>query len=80
MPAIVNSEVENFTRYYGKDTANIFIDSEGIYHVRMYRVSGETLDSLPPTRYLRMQLKNMSTCWRSLMPTAFFMMTSIPIT
>ncbi|CCP03582.1 hypothetical protein BN439_2532 [Erwinia amylovora Ea644] len=48
MPAIVNSEVENFTRYYGKDTAKIFIDSEGIYHVRMYRVSGETLDSLPP--------------------------------
>nr|CBX81039.1 Ribosomal protein S6 kinase alpha-5 [Erwinia amylovora ATCC BAA-2158] len=48
MPAIVNSEVENFTRYYGKNTAKIFIDSEGIYHVRMYRVSGETLDSLPP--------------------------------
>lgn len=40
-------EAEVFRRYYGEDAAMHLVDEEGISYVRMYKIPGETLSSLP---------------------------------
>ncbi|WP_279050338.1 protein kinase family protein [Cedecea davisae] len=44
---IARQETETFKRYYGDDSALLLIDEDGDQYVRMYRVPGQTLESLP---------------------------------
>lgn len=45
---VARHEAEIFRRYYGEDAAMHLVDEEDVSHVRMYRIPGETLSSLPP--------------------------------
>ncbi|MCW2487052.1 hypothetical protein J5069_14245 [Candidatus Symbiopectobacterium sp. NZEC127] len=45
---IAKHEAEVFRRYYGEDAAMHLVDDEGVSYVRMYKIPGETLSSLPP--------------------------------
>ncbi|MGK2889751.1 MAG: OspG family effector kinase [Candidatus Malihini olakiniferum] len=40
-------ETEMFQRYYGEEAAIIFADDKSISYVRMYRIPGQTLHSIP---------------------------------
>ncbi|MBG6248990.1 MULTISPECIES: OspG family effector kinase [Symbiopectobacterium] len=45
---VAKHEAEVFRRYYGEDAAMHLVDEEGVSYVRMYKIPGETLSSLPP--------------------------------
>lgn len=45
---VATHEAEMFNRYYGEGAAVIFMDEAKNVYVRMYKVPGHTLESLPP--------------------------------
>ncbi|MBN3264392.1 serine/threonine protein kinase [Pectobacterium brasiliense] len=44
---VATDEAEMFNRYYGEGAATVLLDEAGNVYVRMYKVPGQTLSSLP---------------------------------
>ncbi|WP_224718177.1 serine/threonine-protein kinase [Pectobacterium versatile] len=44
---VATHEAEMFNRYYGEGAATVLLDEDGNVYVRMYKVPGQTLGSLP---------------------------------
>lgn len=47
LPEVARHETAMFKLYYGEDSASLLIDEHGDHYIRMLRVPGKTLDSLP---------------------------------
>lgn len=47
LPEIARHETAMFKLYYGEDSASLLIDEHGDHYIRMLRVPGKALDSLP---------------------------------
>ncbi|WP_261641835.1 hypothetical protein [Erwinia mallotivora] len=45
---VATREAETFNRFYGEHAATVLVDEAGNAYVRMYKVPGQTLESLPP--------------------------------